>query len=231
MLTIFKDPVVNILSREHSDRWPHLLLFLWWEDDHWHGWRWSGSWNPPWHLYPCYQCCHSRTSKRSYHRHSYVPWKLPGNFILFQLASWIFVEIEKTLFRAVFISQKEVTLESLSKYLTHLMLIFLMQVITFYYFLWSVSKKKILIAWVWLRESGWFCAVKVSTTKQGSCSRPCHNKGPKGAYSPSRQLGRSYKSHWDKLETIEELKARVNEAADVLVKGNPQRPLEVAMNQ
>jgi len=33
------------------------------------------------------------------------------------------------------------------------------------------------------------------------------------------------------LETIEELKARVNEAADVLVKGNPQRPLEVGMNQ
>lgn len=34
-----------------------------------------------------------------------------------------------------------------------------------------------------------------------------------------------------KLETIEELKARVNEAADVLVEGSPQRSREVAMNQ
>ncbi|KAF8807333.1 UROD/MetE-like protein [Phlegmacium glaucopus] len=34
-----------------------------------------------------------------------------------------------------------------------------------------------------------------------------------------------------KLETIEELKARVNEAADVLVEGSPKRSREVAMNQ
>jgi len=34
-----------------------------------------------------------------------------------------------------------------------------------------------------------------------------------------------------KLETIEELKARVNEAAGILVEGNPKRSREVAMNQ